>query len=127
MSKKQKTTLPSQTVRLEPEVRGPVMSKSAFPSAAEMDLDMWEAAQHAEKTIIRTRDTSRCVAIIPHPIDEIHAIIARRIEMLGDVYEELRLLQERAADAGLDTAQALQVLAEFVTPKALSRAKKGGV
>ena len=42
---------------------------------------------------------------------------ARRVEMLGDVFETLRRAAEKMSAAGLDAAEENTVLSEFVTPK----------
>ena len=93
---------------------------SPFPSLSDMDLDMWRAAPD------RQPDGSRLIAAPDGPVCKVIStnepglrdVTARRIEMIGDLYEALRRAAEKMSAAGMDVAQESQVLSEFVTPKA---------
>lgn len=105
------------------------MITKLYPSAAEMDLDMWRAASKRHtggpRDIVDKNDV---VIVTIHGVDKQDAArdtLARRVEMIGDLYEELRMLAERAQEAGLDVSQAKQVLGDFVAPKPFP--PKGGV
>jgi hypothetical protein len=96
---------------------------SPFPSNAEMDLDMMRASQHIE------RGHSRKVLLSGVAVCEVYGnvhddaardALCRRIERMGDIYEELRLLVERAAAAGVDVHVAQRVINDFVAPKPFS-------
>lgn len=101
-----------------------------FPSAADLDLDMWEfmngvslGRQHRPyRTILTGSGTVRIGA----SDDAQRDTTARRIEMLGDLYDTLREQTERARQAGLDISQALRVMSEFVAPKPFSPHDENG-
>lgn len=93
---------------------------SPFPSLSDMDLDMWRARER------RNPDRTRTIEAPDGPVCTVCSTnesglddaTARRIEMLGDLYEALRRAAEKMSVAGMDVAQESQVLSEFVTPKA---------
>lgn len=93
---------------------------SPFPSLSDMDLDMWRAASRLNA------DKSRTIETTDGPVCKVYSTnvpgladaTARRIEMLGDLYEALRRAAEKMSVAGMDVSQESQVLSEFVTPKA---------
>ena len=102
------------------------MIANLFPSASEMELDYWTASEDVE---IRVR-AAHCrlirnkggdvIAIVP-PAGKRHDrdVRTRRVEMVGEIYEELRQLADRAQAAGLDVTHTREVLSNFVVPKPL--------
>lgn len=108
------------------------MIANLFPSASEMELDYWtasdaEVAMHARRCrMVRTKDgaVAALVPALPGKQEE-RDVRARRIEMLGEIYEELRQLADRAQAAGLDVTFTKELLGNFVVPKPLPRAKGG--
>lgn len=101
-----------------------------FPSAADLDLDMWRAygtcIDHGREYRIIDRD-SLLNRIQVYGYDPAYRdTTARRIEMLGDLYDTLREQTERARLAGLDISQALRVMSEFVAPKPFSPHDENG-
>lgn len=111
------------------------MIAKLYPSASEMDLDMLKVSPEviAKRQSTRARilhDKGGDVVVIipkpdPHSDGAVRDTLARRIEMMGDLYEELRLLADRAQAAGLDVEQAKAVLGEFVAPKPFARLGDG--
>lgn len=93
---------------------------SPFPSLSDMDLDMWRADYNLEA------NGSRRILAPLGPVcfvcstneEGLRDATARRIEMVGDLYEALRRAAEKMSAAAMDVAQESQVLSEFVTPKA---------
>lgn len=108
----------------ENEVTG-TADKSAFPSAAEMDLDMLRAgpvrARHITaawcRTIDGVADQEFCVVYGNGENDLDRDRFSRRIEMMGDLYEALRRAAEKMEAAGLNASEENEVLSNFVTPK----------
>jgi hypothetical protein len=95
---------------------------SPFPSAGEMDLDMWRAKPTVDADNARSIEGAGEVGVIckvpgAGPRDADRDSTARRLEMVGEVYEELRKLADKARAAGIDCEQAERVLTEFVAPK----------
>ena len=95
---------------------------SPFPSSGEMDLDMWRA--HATVNVDNSRAIEGagdvgiiCKVLGSAPRDADRDSTCRRLEMVGDLYEELRKLADKAKALGIDTEQADRVLTEFVAPK----------
>lgn len=109
------------------------MIASLFPSASEMELDYWTASEDVGAMHLRRcrfiRDKAggliAAVPCLPGKQEE-RDVRARRVEMLGEIYEELRQLADRAQAAGLDVTNVRNVLSNFVVPKPLPQAKKGG-
>lgn len=100
------------------------VNDSPFPSNAEMDLDLLRASpfigrDHSRGITGMTGDVV-CVVYGTRHADSVRDALCRRIERMGDVYEELRLLVDRAAAAGVDVATAQSVLNDFVAPKPFS-------
>lgn len=110
------------------------MIASLFPSASEMELDYWTASEDVTDSrarsrcrMIRAKD-NKIIAVVPRlrdNSDEDRDVRARRIEMLGEIYEELRQLADRAQAAGLDVTFTKELLGNFVVPKPLPRTKGG--
>ena len=108
------------------------MIVNLFPSASEMELDYWTASPE----VAAYRKLNRCrlirdkegnvVAAVPTKQngEDDRDVRARRIEMVGEIYEELRLLADRAQAAGLDVAHARDLLGNFVVPKPLPNGGK---
>ena len=93
---------------------------SPFPSGPEMDLDMWRAGlPQPDGTRSIEAPASYLVAKVyaPDGNADMRDAQARRIEMLGDVYEALRRAAEKMSEAGMDVSDEHAVLAEFVSPK----------
>lgn len=95
-----------------------------FPSNAEMDLDLWRAstivtADHS-RTVSGVGEEEICKVYGAAHHDPERDVTARRIEMMGEVYEELRLLADRAKAAGLDVTTAESLLSDFIAPKPFS-------
>jgi hypothetical protein len=104
----------------------PSTDTSPFPSASDMDLDMWRAQKPSA-------DGSRAIEGVANDIvckvygmagndtgmstEHSRDMATRRIEMLGDLYETLRVAADKLAKAGLDADEENTVLSEFVTPK----------
>lgn len=97
-----------------------IKDNSPFPSGSEMDLDMWRAGRPEP-------DGARGIAGVANArIAKVYApdgdigerdLLARRIEMVGDLYEGLRRAAEKMSEAGLNVADEHAILAEFITPK----------
>lgn len=109
------------------------MIANLFPSASEMGLDYWTASEDvllriksAHCRVVRNK-SGAIIAIVPRVYDlsDDRDVRARRIEMLGEIYEELRQLADRAQAAGLDVTFTKELLGNFVVPKPLPRAKGG--
>ena len=99
---------------------GLMKDDSPFPSGPEMDLDMWRAGGIGpDGTRVIEAPTNYIVAKVYAPDGDANArdTVARRIEMLGDVYEGLRRAAEKMSAAGLNVGEENQILSEFVTPK----------
>jgi hypothetical protein len=96
---------------------------SPYPTNADLDLDMLQAQGFADNGPMARHVVTQGLDIRMNVIDPEVATpadrdaMARRIEMMGDLYEEARLLEERATLAGVDTEQLRRVLGEFVAPK----------
>ncbi len=107
------------------------MIANLFPSASEMELDYWTASDDVVSSrpksfcrLIRNKDNA-AVAIVPQLLEkEDRDVRARRIEMLGEIYEELRQLADRAQAAGLDVTFTKELLGNFVVPKPLPNGGK---
>ena len=93
---------------------------SPFPSHSEMDLDMWQA------TTIGGDGTRSIEAPASYLVAKVYApdgdgqqrdVVARRVEMVGDLYETLRRAAEKMAAAGLDISEEHEVLSAFCSPK----------
>jgi hypothetical protein len=97
---------------------------SPFPSNAEMDLDMMRASpligRDHSRAVIGATGKAICEVYGAQHHDPVRDALCRRIERMGDVYEELRLLIDRASAAGVDVRVALEVLNDFVAPKPFS-------
>lgn len=99
--------------------------KSPYPPQSDMDLDMVRAQPTTTPNEVMLVGGERGTELIGRVYslsslaEKRMAMVnfAKRIEMMGDLYEELRQLEERAFNAGLDTSQARAALQEFVTPK----------
>lgn len=94
----------------------------SFPSAADLDLDMWRAGHvdhrgHRDIGCGPDTDAFCLVLKLSKNDDAMRDATARRIETLGDLYDSLRELADRARTAGLDVEQAVRVLQEIVAPK----------
>jgi len=101
---------------------------SPFPSSGEMDFDLWKAgavddgfARHIEGAGNERVCTIHGVA----SRDADRDAMARRLEMIGDLYEELRKLADKARVAGIDTSQADAALSDFVSPKPFPHTEEG--
>lgn len=99
-----------------------IKDDSPFPSGSDMDLDMWRASRpnpDASRFIESVGNTY--VAKVLSDGSEVangeRDTNARRIEMLGDLYEALRRAAEKMSEAGLEVGEEHAVLAEFLTPK----------
>lgn len=110
------------------------MIANLFPSASEMELDYWTASDDLVSSrpksfcrLIRNKDDA-VIAIVPTLAGETQGrdVRARRIEMLGEIYEELRQLADRAQAAGLDVTFTKELLGNFVVPKPLPPARGEG-
>ena len=104
-------------------------SESPFPSASEMDLDLWRvgASVHPDtfyRTIEGVAGENIAYVLGVGKADADRDTRARRFEMIGDLYEELRKLADKARAAGLDTSQAEMVLSDFVSPKPFVQEKE---
>lgn len=108
------------------------MIANLFPSASEMGLDYWTASEDvllrikaAHCRVVRNK-TGAIIAIVPSLLlkQEERDVRARRIEMLGEIYEELRQLADRAQAAGLDVTFTKELLGNFVVPKPLPKGGK---
>jgi len=97
---------------------------SPFPSNAEMDLDLLRASPYIgrdhSRGITGTTGDVVCVVYGTRHDDPARDALCRRIERMGDIYEELRLLVDRAAAAGVDVTVAQGVINDFVAPKPFS-------
>lgn len=96
--------------------------ESPFPSQAEMDLDLWHASPTVHplkfgRDIEGVAGATICTVYGTDRRDADRDSTARRIEQMGDVYEELRKLVDRAKAAGLDVSQAEITLNDFIAPK----------
>lgn len=90
----------------------------SFPSAADLDLDMWQAMPANRNGDREIHSDGELIATVRrYEVGEERDARARRIEMLGDLYDTLRELADRAKTAGLDVEQATRVLQEIVAPK----------
>lgn len=98
---------------------------SPFPSASTMDLDMWKAGHvHPAKfsrPIEGVAGAYICEVYGAEHDDAQRDATARRLEMMGDLYETLRRAAEKMAKAGLDVSEENQVLGLFVAPKPFAR------
>jgi hypothetical protein len=99
-----------------------------YPSAADLDLDMWRATflNHNGDREIHSVDDELVATVRRYEVGEQRDATARRIEMLGDLYDTLRELADRAQKAGVDVAQAQRVLQEMVAPKPFSAHDEDG-
>lgn len=101
----------------------------SFPSAADLDLDMWQTGGPTAGRV----GWARRINSGDDPVADVYGVdvatrdvTARRIESLGDLYDTLRELADRARAAGLDISQAVQVLNEIVAPKPFHEPGKEG-
>jgi len=97
-----------------------IKDSSPFPSHSDMDLDMWRANAHpnpdGSRNIEAPGDWVVC-KVFASADRNVRDLTARRIEMVGDLYETLRVAADKLAAAGIDVAQEHEVLAEFLAPK----------
>lgn len=103
-----------------------IKDASPYPSAAEMDLDMWRATaparivggkRHGFVRYIKDLNGEGIVAVYPGTNDGERDVTARRVEGMGDLYEALRRAAERMIEAGMDVSDEHRALTEFVSPK----------
>lgn len=97
-------------------------NESPFPTAAEMDLDIWLASSRVSESnnmriITGVADDEIIYVNGCGPVDRERDETARRIEMIGDLYDALRDLSILAEKSGLNVTSAFEVLAAFVSPK----------
>ena len=93
---------------------------SPFPSSADMDLDIMHASNgvHPDNHYRIIEGVAGAGVAYVHGTARLDAerdTLARRIEMMGDLYDELRNLADRARAAGMDVEQAESVLSEPCT------------
>lgn len=97
-----------------------VKDDSPFPSHSDMDLDMWKAQSvnpDKSRYIEGVAGSYICAVYGNAAADPQRDSTTRRIEMIGDLYEALRIATEKLAKAGLNTDQESVVLGDFVAPK----------
>jgi hypothetical protein len=104
---------------------------SPFPSSADMDLDLMHASNgvHPDNHYRVIEGVAGASVAFVHGEarhDADRDTLARRIEMMGDLYDELRKLADRARAAGVDVEQAEMVLSDFVAPKPFPQSGGGG-
>jgi len=94
-----------------------IKDASPYPSAAEMDLDMWRVSRPFAGNR-QIKNGQKVIATVPTE-DSIadRDVMARRIESMGDLYEALRRAAERMIAAGMDVSDEHRALTEFVSPK----------
>ncbi len=97
-----------------------IKDDSPFPDQSDMDLDMLRVSRpmpDGTRMIKGADDVT--VARIPYHGDDPaeRDAMARRIEMMGEVYEALRVAAEKMAAAGMDVSTEHRILTEFVSPK----------
>lgn len=101
-----------------------IKDASPYPSAAEMDLDIWRASRpdaFRSRRIIGA--DGAILAVIPTKVggNADRDVMARRIEAMGDLYEALRRAAERMIEAGMDVSDEHRALTEFVSPKPFAK------
>ncbi len=96
-----------------------IKDDSPFPSHSDMDLDMWRAQTVNPSGSRYIEGVAGAMICEVFGADDVAArdSTTRRIEMVGDLYEALRIAAEKLAKAGLNTDQETQVLGDFVAPK----------
>jgi hypothetical protein len=103
-------------------IEQPNGDESPFPTAADMDLDLWRASlsvhpQQHFRTIEGVANTNVAYILGVGQRDSQRDSTTRRIEMMGELYDELRKLVDKVRPLGVDIVQAEEVLNEFVAPK----------
>lgn len=97
-----------------------IKDDSPYPSWSDMDLDMWRVSRPMPdgSRIIKGVD-GVAVCRVPYHGESVAVrdTTARRIEMMGDLYEALRLAVEAMEQANIDATRQTAVLSEFITPK----------
>lgn len=96
-----------------------------FPTAAELDLDMWKAQAvnpDGSRYIEGVAGSMICAVYGTGPVDATRDMHTRRVEMIGDVYEALRRAAEKMSAAGLDVDSEQAVLGDFIAPKPFKEA-----
>ena len=102
----------------------PTKDSSPFPSASDMDMDMWRATRPVGANrpirITSNSEAPRTVAMV-YPLTKgdtgTRDMWARRLEMMGDLYEALRRAADKMALHGMDVSEENTVLGEFCAPK----------
>jgi len=99
-----------------------IKDASPYPSAAEMDLDLWRVARPAPNGNRMVKNSDAILAIVPNSTSAADRdVMARRIEAMGDLYEALRRAAERMIEAGMDISDEHRALTEFVSPKPFAK------
>ena len=100
-----------------------IKDPSPFPSASDMDLPMWRATEvknEYSRYVKDGEDRALLKVFGKAKQDAARDCVARRMEMLGDLYETLRKLTETADKAGVDVTDAMEMLGLFCAPKPFS-------
>lgn len=93
-----------------------------FPGAGEMGLELYQAGvRTAPVGAAPFRPITGPGGVLVARVYGDNDLLARRIEMIGDVYETLRKATDKMVAAGIDVSEEHEVLGLFVAPKPFSQ------